>query len=395
MEVKIPYGNKEITVNIPKEILAAVVQPNRVPKMYPLKILEVAFQSPIGASSFEKFLSSDTLFIVNDAARPTPTTKILEFLHERISTFEPAGFLVATGAHRAPTEEEFKLIFGPFAKKYRRKIFVHNAKKSKCVYLGRTSNGTEIWINHLVVRARRLVIIISVEPHYFAGYTGGRKSLLPGVAAYETIQQNHRLALDFRAKILALEGNPVHEDMMEVVQMLNKDIFAINAVLDRDHELYAVFGGDIYQSFKAAVNKAQEVFVVPVSERVDVIVSIALNPIDVDSYQSQKAIDNAKHVLHKGGLIILVSKCYKGIVDPTFFELFSSTSSPEEIIERARKEYKLGYHKAAKLAEILKEVEIWAVTGLPHKVIRRAFLQPFSKLQEAIDKAMVVKMVKC
>jgi len=119
-----------------------------------------------------------------------------------------------------------------------------------------------MWINRLGMEAHKIVIISSVEPHYFAGYTGGRKSFLPGIASYKTIEQNHKLALKPGAKALALKGNPVHEDMEEAINLIqDKGIFCILTVLDRNENMYAATAGDIHESFNAAISKAHEVMI--------------------------------------------------------------------------------------------------------------------------------------
>ena len=179
---------------------------------------------------------------MNDGTRPTPTCKVLDALAERMDLTK-ARYLVATGAHRAPTEEEYRFIFGKHYDLLRDRIHSHDARKDKCVFLGKSKNGTEMHINEMAVNADRLIIITSVEPHYFAGYTGGRKSFLPGVASFKTIEQNHLLAMKNEAQALVLDGNPVHEDMMDALSGIKgKPIFAIQVVLDRHQDIYRVGG---------------------------------------------------------------------------------------------------------------------------------------------------------
>ena len=132
------------------------------------------------------------MFIVNDGTRPTPTAAILRVLSKKID-LSSVRFLIATGIHRAPTEEEYRMIFGELYESLNDRIHPHDSRRDKMVFLGRSKNGTEMAVNEIAVNADRLVIITSVEPHYFAGYTGGRKSFLPGVASYKTIEQNHKL----------------------------------------------------------------------------------------------------------------------------------------------------------------------------------------------------------
>jgi len=299
-------------------------------------------------------------------------------------------FILATGIHRAPTEEEFKCIFGKYYSELKDRIYVHDSKKEEdMVYIGTSVNGTEMYVNKLGVQAHKVIIIGSVEPHYFAGYTGGRKSFLPGIASYKTIEQNHKHSLLPEANALVLDGNPVHEDMIDALRTIeNKEIFSIQTVLDRDRRIYACTAGHIHDSFFAAVKKAHEVFCPEIKEKADVVVSVATYPMDVDLYQSQKALENGKLALREGGILIMVSKCREGIGERSFFELLASCKTPLETLERINKGYKLGYHKAAKIAEIATWAEIWGITDLKDEDIEAAFIKPFHDIQEAIKTAI-------
>jgi len=249
-----------------------------------------------------------------------------------------------------------------------------------------------MWVNKLGVEAQKLVPISSVEPHYFAGYTGGRKSFLPGIASYKTIEQNHKHALKPEAKALVLEGNPVHEDMIDALKTIaEKEIFSIQTVLDGERRIYAATAGHIHKSFYKAIDKAKDVFCVKVPKKSDIVVTVAPYPMDVDLYQSQKAIDNGKLALKDEGILIMISKCRTGIGPRTFFELMSSCKTPQETLNKIDKEFKLGYHKAAKLAEIATWAEMWGVTALPDKDLESIFIKPFSSIQKAIDKAIKIK----
>jgi nickel-dependent lactate racemase len=391
IRVGIPYGREEIFVNIDERNVGEIIHPNEVRCPDEADTLRHALDNPISSKKFEEFLSDarDVLFLVNDATRPTPTAKILKMLHPLISKMT-VKFLVATGAHRAPTEEEYAEIFGDLLPELRPMIYSHDALKDEdMVYLGTSQNGTEMYVNKLAVDAHRIVIISSVEPHYFAGYTGGRKSFLPGIAAYRTIEQNHKLALKSSAKALSLKGNPVHEDMEDAIQTVKgKEIFAILTVLDRYDRIYAATAGDITEALKAAIDEAHRVFSVEIKEKADIVVAVAPYPMDIDLYQSQKALDNGKLALNDNGILILVSKCRMGVGGETFVKLLSSCHTPQDTLDKIDKEFRLGYHKAAKIAEIARWAQMWAVTSLDEELLKSIFMKPFRSLQDAIDAAI-------
>ena len=390
MNIDIKYGKDGVQkVDIPDENLIGIFYPKDVECGAPDEVINASIDSPMGYDSLDQFLEGgeDIVFILNDGTRPTPTAKVLDALSKRMD-LRKARYLIATGNHRDMTPEEYDFVFGKHYAELKDRIICHNAKQSECVFLGNSKNGTPMEVNKIAVDADRLVIITSVEPHYFAGYTGGRKSFLPGVASFKTIEANHKLAMKQEAQALALEGNPVHEDMMDALeQVKGKKIFSIQIVMDRHQNIYKVASGDLNKCFKQAVEWAEKVFCVPIPEKADVVISVAPYPMDVDLYQSQKALDNGKWALKEGGKIIMVSKCREGVGHATFLQQLSTSKDPKVVLENLNKEYKLGYHKAAKMAEIAVWADIWAVTDLDPELIRSANITPFPSVAAAMEQA--------
>lgn len=394
MLLKIPYGKEgKIDLSIEDQYVSGIIEPNEVLTGDEIKIIRSAIENPINSKNFHDFLadSKNCLFIVNDATRPTPTARILEIIYDDIKDFN-IKFIIATGVHRAPTEEEYIQIFGEYYETFKDRIYAHDARKPEdMVFLGKSKNGTEMRVNKLGVEADKIVIISSVEPHYFAGYTGGRKSFLPGIASYKTIEQNHKLALIPEAKSLALDGNPVHEDMIDALKNIKKEIFAIMTVLDKNHKIYAATSGDINDSFTAAAKKADDVYAVSIKEKADIVVSVVKYPMDIDLYQLQKGIENAKHALRENGILIVVSKCRLGIGEEAFLSMLSSYDTPEDVIQKMKTDYVLGYHKVVKMAEINLWAKVWAVTDLDPDVLKKIFIKPYGSVQEAVDNAIKIK----
>lgn len=393
MIVDVKYGKDGVQkIEIPEKNYIGTYSPNDVVCGDPDQVINESLDAPIGGAPIDEFLKGgkDIVFIVNDGTRPTPTAKVLDALSERMD-LRIARYLIATGTHRGPTEEEYRNIFGSHLEELRDRIVVHDAKQSECVNLGTSKNGTPMEVNKIAVDADRLVIITSVEPHYFAGWTGGRKSFLPGVASYATVEANHRMAVGMDAQALKLEGNPVHEDMMDALEVVKgKKIFSIQIVMDRHQNIYKVASGELNPAFDQAVKWGEEVFAVPVPEKADVVISVAPYPMDVDLYQSQKALDNGKWALKEGGTIIMVSKCREGVGHDGFLKLLSTSTDPKVVIENIKKGYKLGYHKAAKMAEIATWANIWAVTDLDDAIIKSANMTPKKSVAEALKDALDV-----
>jgi len=190
---------------------------------------------------------------------------------------------------------------------------------------------------------------------------------------------------------LALDGNPVNDDMVDAMNVLKDiNVFSIQTVLTGDHKLFAVTAGDLHKSFDAAIEYSKQVFCVPLKQKGNIVITVAPYPMDIDLYQSQKALDNGKLALEDDGVIILVSKCRDGIGEDTFLQLLCKADSAKMILDILDDEYRLGYHKAAKMAQIGLRAEMWAVTDLDDKTIKKAQLKPYSDIQSAIDDAVKI-----
>ncbi len=395
MHLKVPYGSGHVEVEVPDGNFAGAIYPNEVEPADETEALAQALSNPSGGPAFDEFISDadEVLFVVNDATRSTPTARILEHVFPALDGTR-GRCIVATGTHRPPTHDEYRAIFGKLHDQCRDSIGAHDAKKAdEMVYVGTTARGTEVRLNRRVVDAKKIVTVGSVQPHYFAGYTGGRKAFLPGVAAYETIEENHRHAMSPGAAALALEGNPVHEDMTEALRFLtaDRDVFAILAVLDGRRRMHAATAGDIEQAFLEASEISSEISAVRLDSKADIVVAVAPYPPVADLYQSQHALENGKLALADDGIIILVTECRQGIGNPAFVELASSVSTPEEALEKIDAGYRLGYHKIARMVETARWAEMWAVTDLDPTVVESVFMHPCPSVQAALDEALRLK----
>lgn len=401
MKLDIPYLNRSFLLDVPDGNLLGVAEPNEIEVSgTPEEIATRALEHPFGPGgepgrSLDDFLigAETVLVIVNDATRPTPTEAMLGAL---LPAFRRAGIpvknlsiLVATGAHRAPTEPEYRQILGSLYETLRMRCFYHDSRnEAELVELGTTRNGTPIVLNRMLFQVDRIIATGSVEPHYFAGFTGGRKAFLPGVAAFRTIKANHKLALSPMARSLALDGNPVHEDMMDALPLLKAPVFSFMTVLNKEQRVAAAAAGDLLGSFYVAVETAKRIFCVSIPTKADIVVSVAKFPMDIDMYQSQKAIDNGALALKDGGTLILVSSCRDGIGDEAYANLLAQAGSPADAIERIRAGYELGYHKAAKMAEVSARATVRAITDLPPQRLRSMFIEPAASPQEALNRAL-------
>lgn len=369
--IQIPYGQSSSNLCVPKGSVNAVACKGTAAQRDDLA--EV-----LGEREFRRYAGQRTLCIVNDGTRPTRTRDVIE------KGGLDCHYIVATGAHAAPSQEELTFVFGPRFKEKR--ILIHDARWSPCKRIGATSYGTPVSFNESIFQYERILIIGSVEPHYFAGFTGGRKGLLPGVSAYETIEKNHSYYFSPGATSLNLKGNPVHEDMMEAVGMLDLPILSLNMVIGRDNEIVGAFCGSLENSLSKAAELAQSHYSIDIAEQADLVIACAPYPMDADLYQSQKGLVNAAQACKRGGLIVLVSQCRNGIGPKTFYEFMTRHDSLKDVLSYAQENYRLGYHKAASFAEILLEHEVKVISDLPSGVLPPLHIKAstFRELEESI-----------
>jgi nickel-dependent lactate racemase len=237
------------------------------------------------------------------------------------------------------------------------------------------------------VKADFRVALGTVEPHYFAGYSGGVKSLIPGVCSIETIRQNHALLVDPMARAGVLEGNPVREDLEEGASMVPVD-FILNVVLDGDKRVVAAAAGHPIEAHRWACRVVDFLRLTPVQQAADiVVVSAGGYPKDINMYQAQKALDNAAAAVRPGGIILWVAECTEGMGQATF-EQWLVGSSADQILNRIRQNFVLGGHKAAAIARILKQAAVLLVSALPDDLVFLCGMEPYPDINTAMQAAL-------
>jgi lactate racemase len=393
--ITIPYGQKEIPVQIPEGNLGEMLRPGEIRPGEMNAVLKEALGNPIAAPSLSEFLAGcrSLLIVVNDASRPTPTGAILEALWPEIGSL-PFKILVATGTHAPGTGEGCNRIFGKFWPEISNRVVFHDCRQERgMIFLGETSRGTRVLINQQVMMADRLLVIGSIEPHYFAGYTGGRKAILPGVAAYSSIVDNHSLAMESGSQPLRLAGNPVHEDSEEALRLMTvPPVFSLMMVLTPEHQPYAAFAGSIQETLILGAEKADKVFSVPFCFESDILISVARPPLDMDLYQSQKPIEHGKMALKEDGILILVMPCTQGVGSKEFQELMLQTGDPAKAKALLYQPYRLGHHRITRNLKFLEQGgKIWGITDLSPLFLVQTYIKPRPSLQQAVDAALEQK----
>lgn len=394
MIINLPYGNRELTLELPEEQLLQIVQPPPpAPSQGSIKILEEAFKHPIASNTLKQIVEEKkarrVVIVVNDITRRTPYRLILPPL---LKELEAAGIkhqditlLVALGIHRPHTQEENISIFSEeICKRYR--IENHDCDNN-LVSLGYLSNGMELIINRTAAEADLLITTGLVNLHYFAGYSGGRKSILPGIAGRKLIQANHQMMSDERACLGNYRDNPVSDIMMEAARKAGVD-YIINVVTaGRDEILYAATG-DMYEAWLSCVKYCEEHNVVGIKQQADVVIaSCGGFPKDINMYQAQKALDSASLAVKPGGTIILLAECREGMGEETFEEWIMQSSSPGDIINRFNNCFELGGHKAYAICRTLNQANIILISSLKPALVEKMYMHWAPSMEAALELA--------
>lgn len=388
--ISLPYGKGSITFTVTEEY--QVIRPRPVECEPPEAVISDAISNSIGSVGLEEFVRSTTslLIIVNDGTRPSHTPMILRHIQPIIRDHHDAHFLIATGTHPPPDGNGLARIFGDLLPEIRVRMSAHDATdKGQLESIGTTTRGIEVTLNRRITGSDGIICIGNVKPHYFAGFTGGRKSLIPGCAGYHTIEMNHRLAIDVGARPMGVKENPLAMDLEEGVRLLGeKRIFSIQTVVSPDHRLAGVYCGDLHASFREAVMRSTEVYRVPVGSTGNIVVTSNPYPMDINLYQSQHALENVIDIVEKGGIVILVSKCWDGIGNPAYLDLLDRGGDQEGVDRIVRGGYRLGDHKAVRFLRMAEHADMWAVADLDDPIIRRSRMKPYHNLQQAVDDAI-------
>lgn len=398
MNVDIEYNQKTVIIEIPDRNLLDVIAPDNAEKPITVDTFQERLVETDKDRSVKSFLegirerNEQILIIINDANRPTPSYVVLEALLPYLESMD-ARVSIATGSHKPPSEDELRQLLGGSYHVFRPNLHIHKCRDADAhSYLGTTSRGTPVVFDNIVRDAENILVIGSVEPHYFAGFTGGRKAFLPGHAGYETIEHNHSFSLREEASLLNLSDNPVHLDMTEACGFLgDKNIYSVQLVLDCCSNIGGAFGGDLYSSFTAGIPLCTEYFTKEIPELADVVLTVAEYPMDISLYQSQKAMENAKPALKENGILIFVSATRQGIGNSVFADLLSSSDDLDEIMGSIREKYVLGYQKTAKFVEAIRRYRMLLVTDIEPSVIRSLHMEPVPSIQEAVDMAIEAK----
>ncbi len=392
MKFELGFGAGTQKLNVPDENLICVLLPNAVSQeLTGEKEVARALQHPIGTPRLKEIVrpGEKIAIVTSDITRPLPSYAILPLLLDELYEAGIAKrditVVFGLGSHRKQTREEQKKLVG---ERVFESVKCIDGNASDCVHYGETSRGTPVDIVRTVAQADRRICLGNIEYHYFAGYSGGAKAIMPGVSTRAAIQCNHSRMVESAAAAGKLEGNPVREDIEEAARMVGVD-FIVNVVLDEHKKIVRAVAGDVTLAHREGCRYLDQLYGKPIAARADiVVVSQGGAPKDLNLYQTQKALDNAKHAVKKGGVIILVGSCKEGLGERVFEDWMTHAPNAYSMIERIQTDFQLGGHKAAAIAMVLEDADIYLVSELDPALVKRIFLMPFTTVQEAFDAAL-------
>lgn len=412
--IKLPYGKTFLEAEIPDARINKILEPNTL--LYDTikqdeltdeftyhksetVLVEEALANPIGSPPLRELVKGKKkiVLIASDHTRPVPSRVIMPGLLKELYAGNPGArltILIATGFHRLTTEQELVDKFGEEVVRNPKIRFVihESGKEEDLVNLGTLPSGCELMINKIAAEADLLLSEGFIEPHFFAGFSGGRKSILPGICSRSTIMANHcsEFIADSHSRSGILDGNPLHKDMLYAAAIA-KLAFIINVVLDRDKRVIKAFAGDYNEAHIKGCAFVKELCGVDAAPSDIVISTNGGYPLDQDIYQSVKGMVSAEYSCNPGGVIIMAASCIYGHGGQSLYDTFAKEKSLPAIMDRIlatrRNETVPDQWEAQILCRILLKHKVIMVTQAPKQLITDMHMEYAESLEEAIAKA--------
>lgn len=351
-----------------------------------------AVMNPIGSRGLREIVKKGerVAIVINDITRPVPNDQILPIILEELfkSGIQERDIVVviANGVHRANTPDEIRAMVGSSLFDCL-KVYNHDAFDSKAMTtMGKTRDGIPISLNSFVAQADKRILIGAITPHHGAGYSGGRKSIFPGVSSYETLKMLHGIE-PVRPQVGELGGNLLHKNALEAARVVGAD-FIVNTIPNMNGEAYEVVAGDMEKAWEQGVVLCDRICRVKVPQKADIVITCPGGfPRDFDLRQSQKAVSIAEMLVNQDGIIILVAKCSDGIGKKDLYDLLKNSGSPQKMIEKFRDMgFTASSRKAYMFARAMLKAEIILVTdGIDPNEIVDMMLTPAPSLEHALN----------
>lgn len=392
-----PYGKDYLKLKIEEERIVNLLESHLeqyIPGKSQLEIVKDSLENPTGSKKLSELAAgkNNVVIIASDHTRPVPSKIIMPLMLQEIRKGNPDAkitILISTGCHRETTKEELIDKFGPEIVESE-KIVVHDSLNSEVVYLGKLPSGGNLLINKIAVEADLLCSEGFIEPHFFAGFSGGRKSVLPGIASRTTVLANHcsRFIDSDNSRTGKLENNPIHADMLFGAKKA-KLAFICNVIINSKKEVVYAVSGDVDSAHRKGVEFLRNYCEVK-APKTDIAISTNGGyPLDQNIYQAVKGMTAAEAAVRKDGVIIMLAKSEDGHGGKSFYEMFDNDKSLDQIysefMARNAEETVVDQWEAQILIRILKRARVIYISSCPDDMVRTFRMVPAQDLDEALS----------
>ncbi|MFH5834762.1 nickel-dependent lactate racemase [Proteiniclasticum sp. C24MP] len=399
-KIVLPYGKETLNAEIPDERISAVMvseMHHYVPEKSQVELVKEALENPIGTPKLRDMAKgkNKVTIIASDHTRPVPSKIIMPLMLEEIRTGNPEAeitILISTGCHRGTTKDELVSKFGPEIVESEN-IYVHDCDdESMLTDIGILPSGGRMILNKIALEADLLVSEGFIEPHFFAGYSGGRKSVLPGVASRKTVMYNHNATFidSERSRTGIIEGNPIHKDMLYAARAARLD-FICNVVINSDKEVIYAVAGDAdlaHTDGRNFLNSKCKVDAVPSDI---VITTNGGYPLDQNIYQAVKCMTAAEATMNPGGVMIIGAKSNDGHGGEQFYKTFKEEQDVEkmmnEFLATPSEDTIPDQWQSQIFARILKNYKVIYISDAEDQIVEDLHMTPAHSIEEALEKA--------
>lgn len=396
MTVKLAYGKSGLVINLPADLNITIVEPKYVSGLeHQSTAITAALQNPISSKPLKECIrSEDKIAVVfSDITRATPYHVILPALLTELKQVpkENITFFNATGTHRSNTKEELKKILGENIVDHFEIIQNDSNDRGSHIFVGSTKTKNDIWLDKEFVDCDFKILTGFIEPHFFAGFSGGGKAIMPGLALLETILRNHNAKnIDNQKSTWGkTNGNPIFEEIKEAAAMVSPT-FLLNITLNRDQKITGVFAGDLQKAHAAGCDFVKETAMVPINHPFDIVITSNSGfPLDLNLYQSVKGMSAASQIVKQGGSIIIAADCWDGIPDHgQYGKMLAKADSIDVLLETIRKPgfLRQDQWQAQIQGLVLQKADIYVYShNLKEQQIQKAHLTCCKNIEKTIE----------
>ncbi|MHC1759099.1 MAG: nickel-dependent lactate racemase [Negativicutes bacterium] len=387
------YGDGEASFKIDQDLVIDELDIKYFPPVSDsaATILE-AIRNPIDSKPLREIVKAGqkVAFICNDSTRVASSQLFMPVLLNELNSIgvkdEDMCIMFALGTHREMPQEEMAQEVGT---EVASRVKMYNnepyGEDTLYKYFGTTASGTPVWVHKRVAEADHIIATGSILYHFWCGYGGGRKAILPGASSYKTIRKHHELMMDSRSVIAKLEGNPAQAELMECVKLCPPS-FMLNVVLNDKKEILRAFAGNYITAWRKGCHFVDEVYGCKVKARADlVIASCGGYPKDINVYQLQKTMDNAWPAVRDGGIVIVLGECREGSGSELYEKVMREFKTPERIEAELRSNFHVGAHKAYVVTRLMKRCKFILVSSISPDLARDLLFTPAKDMAEALE----------